>query len=335
MSTDNISMPKPGFSIYSPSTLRLKRMMVKSGQKHMKQATIAQVARVIFNSPVSNYLYKHLLVSEVLWNHEGRKVIFPGNVDFFSTVLKSNFTLDGKAQLNLPYSSFILAMPRNFEVDGVRIPSVIVHYSKADNRRDRYDLATNLMALPTMVHVDNRVSRDDCLSFFYHDTYSEDGVVVQATQTPSQIASALKANTSDEYAEILGTMPKDMVSPIALDLSSSDYTIQFAITKIIAGIAVYMSANSIEQLTDGLPNNGRVVINNLKKDVKYSFSHLPLPKVSINTGSSDIMTTRSFHFRQLRAPIYYRNEYKHLEPGSRWVFVKAAQVGKYKAEHIT
>lgn len=325
---------KPGFSIYSPNTLRFKKLMVKAGQKHMKKATIPQLAHEIFDSPVANNLDKHLLVSEVLWDHEGRKVVFPGNKDFFNTLLKSNFALDGSATLNLPYSTFILAMPKGFEVDGVSIPSVIVNYNKAGDRKDRYDLATKLMGLSEMEHAENNLSGNDSLSFFYQDPYEEEGVIVQVNQTPLQVGSALKAKSPDEYAEILGTMPKDMVSPIAMDPSQSDYIMQFVITKIIAGISVYMSANNITQLADGLPNNGRLAISNLKTDVKYSFANIPLLSASSNTNTSDVMTTRSFHFRQLRAPVYYQNEYEHLEPGSRWVFVKETQVGKYKAEHI-
>ena len=307
--------------------------MLKAGQKHLKKASIPELANEIFNSPIANNLDKHLLVAEVLWN-ESRKVIFPGGQDFFTNLLKSNFSLEGSASLNLPNSSFILAMPKGFEVDGVCIPSVIVNYNKASERMGRYDQATKIMGLPEMSHQENNLTGSDSLSFFYQCPYEDDGVTVQVNQTPSQVGSALKAASAEEYAAILGNIPKDMVSPIAVDPSSSDYAIQFAITKIIAGISVYMSANNITQLVDGLPNNGRLAITNMKADIKYSFSHLPLPPKSANATDGDVMTTRSFHFRQLRDERFYRNEHEHLQPGSRWVFVKEAQVGKFKAEHI-
>lgn len=95
-----------------------------------------------------------------------------------------------------------------------------------------------------------------------------------------------------------------------------------------------MSAKNITKLNEGLPNNGRLAISNLKKDVRYSFSHLPLPTRSGTNDSSDSLGTRIFHFRNLKAPVYYQNEHKHKEPGSRWVFVNEAKLGEYEAEHI-
>jgi hypothetical protein len=300
----------------------------------MKKATIPKLARELFNAPAIGNLDKHLLVSEVLWDHDGRKVIFPGNEDFFKTLLRSNFTLGDEATLHLPYSSFLLAMPKGFEVDGIRIPSVVVNYNKFAELRARYDLASELMDLPNMEHAEDDLSGCDSLGFFYQDPYEEEGVVVQVNQTPLQVGSALKSKTPDEYAAILGNMPKSQVSELAMNPSRSDRVIQFVITKIIAGISVYMSANNLTQFADGLPNNGHLAISNLKSDIRYSFSHLPVLHSSSSTNESNTLTTRSFHFRQLRAPVYYQNEHKHKEPGSRWVFVKEAQVGKYKAKHI-
>lgn len=212
---------KPGYSIFSPNTLTFRKLMVKAGHKQLKKARLPELAHDIFNLPHSNHLDKHLMVSEVLWDYHGRSVIFPGNKDFFQTLLKSNFALDGTARLDLPHSSFILAIPKGFEVDGVTIPSVIVNYNKADNRKDRYDLATKVMGLPEMDHAENNLSGSDSLTFFYQDPYEDEGVIVQSNQTPSQIGSALKAKTVDEYAEIIGTIPKDMISPVAMSPSST------------------------------------------------------------------------------------------------------------------
>jgi hypothetical protein len=106
------------------------------------------------------------------------------------------------------------------------------------------------------------------------------------------------------------------------------------LNKIIAGISVYMSANNISELNDGLPDKGNVSIDNFKPDLKYSFKNISAPPPSNYSESSDVMTTRSFHFRQLRDERYYKNEYEKLDRGSRWVFVREAQVGKYKASHI-
>jgi hypothetical protein len=329
-----MSKTKPGFSIYSPNTLLFKRMMAKAGDKRFKNAKIPELASIIFQSPVSGNLDKHLLVSEVLWDSEGRKVVFPGDTDFFNSLLKSKFALGGGVSLNLPYSSFILAMPKDYMVDGVTIPSVIVNYNLAHERTQRYNTAATIMGLPLMENAENSLTGNDSLSFFYQDPYGDAGVFVQVNQTPINVGSALSANSADEYAEVLGRIPDDLVSAAALPPSPTDLIIQYVVTKLIAGISVYLSARGIDKLQDGLPYGGRLTISNLKTDIKYSYSHLPLSEVSSKGGATGVMTTRSFHFRQLRAPIYYQNEFKNLQAGSRWVFVKEAQVGNYKAQHI-
>jgi hypothetical protein len=324
---------KPGYSIYSPNTFNFKKLMLKAGHKELKKASFYDIARIIFESPVSNNLDKHLLVAEVLWN-QSRKVVFPGDPDFFASLLKSRFALDAEATLNLPYPSFILAMPKGFEVEGVSIPSVIINYNKGSERKDRYNLASKLMGIDEMGHVENNLLGNDSLSFFYQDPYEDKGVIVQVNQTPMQIASALQAKNAEEYAEILGKIPKDLISPIALDTSSVDAKIQFVLTRIIAGISVYMSAKNMSELESGLPNNGHITINNYKPELRYSFNHLPSEKRTGDVNKGDGLGVRKMHFRQLRAPIYYQNQYKLLKPGSRWVFVSEGKLGNYDAEHI-
>ena len=326
---------KPGYSLYSLNTLRLKKIMVKSGYKNAKKMTFAEIAAEVFDSDFSNNLDKHLLVTEVLWNHDGRKVIFPGSDDFYGRLLSANFSLDGDASLNLPYSTFILAMPSGFEVDGVRIPSVIVNFSTSQDRKSRYDKAADIMKMPPQLHDDERLSHLDSLAFFYQDPYEHKDVVVMVNQTPAQISSALKASSAEEYARILGDMPKEFVSPIAMDPSSTDHVIQFAITKIIAGISVYLSVKGINKLEEGLPDGGRLTISNFKPELRYSFFHLPQPSKHLPDYVHEMtMSTRSWFFRNLRDAKYYQNQYKDLPSGSRWIFVREAQEGRYKAEHI-
>ena len=324
---------KAGYNIYGLTTVRAKKEMLKAGMKRWKKAKIAQIAGEIFYAEGIGDLDKHVFVAETLWEHGDRSVLFPGDAGFYRMLLRSNFALDGSAHLNLPYSTFIIAMPRDFEFDGVKIPSVMVNYNKGDERNGRYDLATKLMGVPNVGHAKTDMDGKDSLSFFYNDPYGMPGIVVGATQTPEQVAGALQSQSANEYADILGMMPKDQVSEMAMEIADTDKVIQFVITKLIAGISVYLSANNITELADGLPKGGRAAIGNLKKDIKYTFRHIPFAAQESKVGD-ETMTTRVDHFRQLRAPVYYQNEYADLAIGSRWVYVKAAIVGGFKAEHI-
>lgn len=325
---------KVGFNLYALNSLRFKKMMIKQGYKQYKNADLSQIAGDVFSSDFSNNLDKHLLISEVLWDHDGRNVIFPGDVDLYKNLLKSKFSLDGCVSLKLPYESFILAMPKGFEIDGIAIPSVIVQYCRAGYRRARYDLAASKMSLSQFVHDEGELAGKDSLSFFYQSPNDDLGVMVQVNQSLEQVSLALKASSPAEYALSLGRIPDHLVSPCALEPSDIDVVLQYTITKLVAGISVYLSANGIDSLQLGLPAMGSISMNNMKTDLRYSLSHIPSFTAGRSSLPAENLSYRRFHFRQLRSPIYYQNEHKDLPCGSRWVFVKEAIVGDYNAKTI-
>lgn len=282
----------------------------------------------------------HLIVSEILWEQEGRHVVFPENEQFIQNLLDAKFSIDGSASIHLPRKSFSLAMPKNFKVDGVTIPSVMVHYTTEENRTVRYHKALSLMSEPSIGKMENTYDGLDCLSFFYQDPYEEQGVMVQVNQTPLQISSAIKASSPEEYSQILGEIPKEFVSndtSAAQAASHTDHVIQFAMTRIIAGISAYMSARGMNDFIDGLPNKGRVQLDNLKTDVRYNYSYIEGPDSlgAHEKATENIMTTRRWFFRNLRHEKYYQNKYKNDPIGSRWTFVNETKVGNYQPEHIS
>jgi hypothetical protein len=323
---------KDGYSIYSLNALRLKKLMLKSGIKVAKKMDIQALCGYLFSSEICGNLDRHLCVAETLWNLNGRHVLFPGEHDFYNKLLKSNYSIKGDATLNLPYQSFILAMPKGFTYKGVSIPSVLINYCRRDDRVERYDQASKAMKVMGFKHDEMTMVGQDSLSYFFQNPYEEEGVITQVNQTMTQISGALTARDINEYAELLGKIPNELVSMKPMETSEEDKIIQFVVTKIIAGLSVYLSAKGFDQLKDGLPNKGVVTLDNYKTDIKYNFSHLH--KVSLDSNSKDGIGTRTWFFRNLKNEVYYKNEYERLPVGSRWVFVSEAKLGNYCAEHV-
>lgn len=233
-----------------------------------------ELAKMIMESGVGGNLEKHLCVAEVLWDIEGRQVLFPADAEFFETLLQSNYALEGDAPLNLPHSSFILAMPKGFKVNGVSIPSALIHHTKGSERLARYDQATKAMNTLPMGHVESELTGKDSLSFFYQDPSEEEGVFTLENQSLVQVAGALKAESAEEYAEILGDIPRALVSDRSIEPGSEGHVINYVLTKLLGSISVYLSSRAGDQIISGLPNNGNVSIDSYKTDLKYNFSHM-------------------------------------------------------------
>ncbi|MFT6903888.1 MAG: hypothetical protein ACJAS1_000533 [Oleiphilaceae bacterium] len=89
--------------------------------------------------------YIKTIQREVMWDHYDRNVVFPSDESFYRSLLKSKFSLDDNVILNLPATSFILAMPRGFKFNDVSIPSPLVTYFKAKEREDYYATLSSLM----------------------------------------------------------------------------------------------------------------------------------------------------------------------------------------------
>lgn len=305
--------------------------MLKHGEKSLKGLSVAKVCGKIMQAGVAQQLDQHMLIAETLWDSDGRHVLFTQNEGLIDSVLHSKFSLSEDARLCLPYSTFILAMPKGFKVNGVTIPSALVSYYDHAKRKERFNCALNLMGVGDGEHNEGHLKGLDSLSLFYQEPGAEKGVITQVTQTPFQVSGALSANNADEFAQILGEMPKEHVSPIAQDITDNDRVIQYVLTKIIAGISAIISAGEEHIIKDGLPNSGRVHLDHIKTDQRYSYSYINAPS---NIYEDDKIGVRRFHLRQLRHEKYYQNQYQNMPSGSRWVFVRESQIGDYNAQHI-
>jgi hypothetical protein len=322
---------KDKFSLYPLNCISYQKLAIKSGHKDYKHKKIAELTGELFESEVCGPIDRHQGITETLWWDEGKNVLFPNNTNFLNQLLKSKFNLDDSAPLNLPHNTFILAMPKDFSVDGVSIPSVLVHYCKSNERVKRYDHATKLMGVSDQFEQDDdEFKNKDNLVYFYNDPYLEKGVTAQVNQSLETISASLQADSHVEYAKLLGELPKELVSFNPLEITETDKVIQYAITRIIASLSIYSSATNNKHLYSGLPKQGLLSIENLKKSLRYSNYTLGPTESKVSPNHH----LRGFFFRNLKHEKYYNNEYKFIPKGSRWIFVDSTEVGDYDASTI-
>jgi hypothetical protein len=257
----------------------------------------------------------------------GRNVVFVPDAAFVNMLMSARFTVDGlTANFALPHTSFVLAMPKGMTVNGITLPSALVHLNREKSRSERLERIRSLAGIPDLHHGRDE-SLQDVVNLQFIDEGIDKGAMVQYTMSMAQVGAVLKARDAHEYDEIVGRLPPEHLNERAVDLSDRDNEIAFALTRITAGLGAYLSASGAT-LTEGLPNQGKVSLHGKEPEIRYRFSRLDsgdLPDLTPREG----LGVRSAHLRQLRDERYYRGEYANAQKGTRWVFVRATTVGDY------
>lgn len=312
----------------------------KRGKKPFhKTATVAELLSLALNMKGGlNAILFHQMVTELIWDRNGRQVIFPPSPSFYGQLLDSRYSVDGDAVLNLPHNCFILAVPRDFTYAGVAIPSPIVAYTRNGNeRKELTDWALNAMGARDVFEIPEK-AKDAAvpkLIFFFRNPYDGDVDTCSiCALTSAQITAALQADTPDAFEAIVGRYDPEAMrgAPLAGATDPSDVVMQWVLTRLIAGLSVYMSARGDTALRDGLPEPD-VQVTGVDFRTKPRYLTIPAPRQEKTAGVTGL-TTRRWFFRNLRADRYYKGAHKHLDRGSRWTYVRPTTVGRYSARTI-
>lgn len=97
--------------------------------KPLKKMTDDQVvSHVMCSSPQQVFALDGLIISEeLLWERRGRTVIFPQSAEFLDRLLAAKFDLNKIDGFQLPFDSFMLAMPLGYEKEGVKLRGILVN----------------------------------------------------------------------------------------------------------------------------------------------------------------------------------------------------------------
>lgn len=299
-----------------------------------------------------------IMAEEMLWEHQGKHVIFPQSVEFIERLVSAKYDLAQAGGFELPFPSFMLAMPKGFSVDGVRIGGIMVTSYKVKYTKallDRYSRYLKQPMDPKLVRelgidehycqqvfttpdhsiddLSNGTTPDDdllCVMLLDGNKDPLHSCIIRGSETFNRIPALLAARSPEEFHDLLG--PMDKASYSARGLSAEDAKMEFYAFRIVCALAVYNMATHGDQLVPGLPGGHTPHLDH-KVDRK-GMNNFSLKSVS-EANRSPGAHYRQWHFRQLRDKRYYQREHATKPIGSRWVFVSDAMVGEKAAEPYT
>lgn len=193
----------------------------------------------------------YVMAEEDLWRERSpRRVVFPETEVQLRRLLSDEFVLTDAAGIEPPFESFVLALPKGFEVDGVELPSCLItwlpalaHVGKAlDGFLARHNLPPSLV----QIKPDNR--DEHSLSIIVR---ARDGTLSRVMAYQRFIPDLLKSRDINEYRARVGNLSDNV---IARDLDEYDSKQQYYLLRLVAAVSVYIAAYGEAALTEGFRN---------------------------------------------------------------------------------
>jgi hypothetical protein len=321
---------KPGkFQLYRPLMDTCYKMLSKQvGKKQVK--TPLDAVKVMINASKAfvtsiDYL---VILEEARWVRQGKDVLFPSSRVFVDHLLRAKYKLDSLESLEMPFSSFVLSMPDGYEINGVRVRSMLVS-------TQTYNQGNELLHKPLIkeLGMSNLDDLELVGSNHEHDgqkmivicSNCDDGNVQRIMVSFSDLAKILNANVPSAVVEFAGFSDGKYTN--SGPQTDQEIEEQFYALKIISGLAIYNQATEGRHIRKGLPGNANEKFVLAGQGNTKGQNHLTLGESLEYQGGVQSVTTRTWFFRQLRDEKYYRGEHKAKAPGSRWTFVRETILG--------
>lgn len=322
---------KPQYTICPRLTDKSVNSM-KKALRELKKESNASVIREFFNySPhMTHSLDLFIFAEERFWETQGNHVIFPENVDVLNNLYRAKFKFENAKGFDLPFSSFILAMPQGYKIDGYEIPSVLITWEKY--RTSEHSILYpffDWIKYPRPSEILHQASSADEmeLGIIFRDA-NESMSYHRTLCFGSALPEILQATSTDEFQKILGNYSQSNIVGI-IPSDDHDLNVQFRLFKLIAALGVYNLAKEGGCLISGFPGSvePKVIGRDANQRLIMSTLGNSHPPKSSNQEAAETHY-RSWFFRQLNDERFYRNEYKDMKRGSRIIFVQDTVVGR-------
>jgi hypothetical protein len=266
-----------------------------------------------------------VLSDEHCWRQDECVTLFPAAVELMESLSRSRFSMDTPAGFALPFDSFVLAMPEGFKVDGTVIPSVLVNWSTPESRAAATVAMGEYMGVTASFHDGFKGQR--AVSVTYLDV---DGTYARTALPQSDFPLLLSSRDFDAFRQ---TLSKCMANPEVRHrwaMSDAEARVQYHVLRLIAALGVYNQATHGQRLHRGYPSERGVKLIGHPPACGLAPYSMTSPAAGKRQDPKRLQKAylRPWHFRQLRAARYYQNEYKDMEPGSRWSFVPETVVNQ-------
>jgi hypothetical protein len=319
------------YKFYSPLTSKTIKDLKKVLDRRSRALSVEQqIAFLIdFDPNMLQTLDFQIFCEERHWRKKGRHCIFPRDAEVIDRLLSAEFEAGQLEALEMPFESFVIAMPNGYKIDGCQIPSCLITWG--DFTRSGENVMTpfcDAAGLPRMEHsYPTATDGQKYVSIVYQDSESSKWskmLYSRTTLTTNQFKPLLDTRDLDEFSRIAGNYEKSTFNSILAN-EPHDQIIQYNMLKLVLALAIYNQATDGENLKDGIPGPGTKLMGMSEgtRPISSTISMPPLPKRSQDSPNAHY---RRWHFRQLMHERYYTKENAEKPRGSRWTFVKDAYV---------
>lgn len=316
---------KASFSVYSTLTNKMVTLIRKQSKEAKKKTDREVLTAFLIRYPSFGGDQSVAILSEEHhFSKNGSQVIFPESPQILDNLLKARFKIDSIAGFDLPFPSFVLAIPKGYELDGIRLPSMLVTWMAKDRTIPEItDPFFSYYRLPSSSFGAIDYASDAVLSIAFTD--EEDGEKCRTYVSASHIQDILSAKDPEDYRDEM--VRKGFIGSIS-QISDKNAVLQYYGFKLVAALGIYHVATKGERLKEGFPGATAPRLDGLLGQSKITPATLANSTPPLKEGdSARAAHYRTWYFRQLRAARYYQGEYADQAPGTRYSFVQETVVG--------
>ena len=271
-----------------------------------------------------------VMMEEWNWLQSERNIYYLESAQVANSIINSKISLTSAEALYEGQESFILALPSDTIIDGIKACSglsvtIAKHHERQANLIDPFSKWIGVQP-PQADH-----SEDDDWSGFgiyisYKGSHTQDNMVVRVCMNSGDLISYMNSNSLDEYMELMPDWKAKKEYSHVFSLSVSERAYQFDVLKLVASFLVYKKALP-DRVINGYPtkNNEKTATG---KDVKRVKAFIIKSPTDNNAQDYKTSHYRRWHFRQLTHERFYRGEHKKEAIGSRVIFVQDSVVGR-------
>lgn len=262
-----------------------------------------------------------VLAEEHFWGLQESVTVFPSH-ELLENLRSAHFRIDSSAGYELPFESFILALPLGFETGGVVLPSLLVTWLTDQVRHERVYAELCRHAGCGSRAYSGQKPEERWLSITYR---ADESSYSRTLLCEHDLPSLLSSRGLDDFKREVGKYSG------GISLSDTEAAIQYRALKLVGSIGVYNLATDGDKLAPGYPEGSTPKIDGRGADQRLTSYHLQnaIPVV-VAAADREVADTyhRGWFFRQLRAARYYKGEHSHRAAGSRYTLVSPAVVGQ-------
>lgn len=321
---------KSKYKIY-PFIKQKQAKILRKGDKKFKKKSDWESMAYLYNAypALCNEIEFNILAEEYFWERAGRQALFIQSADDASRFITSRYSLKMMTESILPFSSFMMCLPSDFNVDGLSCSGVLVSAIKTrDVKTELFDPLCNKLNMPPSKVKTETDSESVLLMLVYK--IEGDSAYSRALIDSNKLETIANTASLDEYKENVGKYGENYIFTSESD-DPKEHKLQQTLIRLILGVSIYLKAKP-ESLTPGYPSKNKMVFEGGLFDKQNSPFY---PSLAKRDGTSPVAHTRSWFIRQLIHDRYYQNEYKSRPRGSRFVFVDETTVNlKVNPKHI-